>query len=89
MRSTPLEVDALECSVPLPIPLPLAFPLLSSEQPFACIFENEKRSFLGGGGETPPSPESDDDASIAKSQYGLLCRMTTNQQKAMDDKQQN
>lgn len=35
-------------------------------QPFACMVVAETRCFLHGGGEVPPSSDSDDDASIAQ-----------------------
>ena len=41
-------------------------------QPLACMLPAEMRCFLCGGGETPPSSEPEDDASIAlRHSYGL------------------
>lgn len=48
-------------------------------QPLACMLPQEMRSFLRGGGETPPSSEPEDDASIASLlNYGLYWSGNTN-----------
>ena len=48
-------------------------------QPLACMLSAEMRCFLCGGGETPPSSELEDDASIAlRHSYGLYWSGNTN-----------
>lgn len=52
---------------------------LCDGQPFVvCMLVAEILCFLRGGGETPPSSDSDDDASIASRTDGLYYPRNTN-----------